>query len=391
MFSYTLTEQIQDDISRFAEVATRLDLVGTLPRTWSGRVRRDLEAEAVGASVALEGVPVTVDDVRRILVGDTPAGVSESDAALVRGYREAMQFVLTRADDPNFAWTAEVIRTIHTSVMARSWAARAGLYRERQNWLQSASTGEQVYLPPPTEAVPALVDTLAAWLSGPGESVPVLVRAALAHAWLAAVHPFLDGNGRTSRIVASLTMYRGGYRLPQFTSLEEWWGSHPDDYYGAFACLGPSWDAESDVTQFVSAHVSAQRRQADALSLRQTTEKLLWSALEDIVMHDLDMDSRAANALWDAFFGRDVTNRYYRGIADIPQVTASHDLKQLQTSGLLAAQGEGRSRSYIGTMRLLRSVVELFDLDVDAWGDGPMDASARGDAIAALAAKAVCP
>jgi Fic family protein len=298
-----------------------------------------------------------------------------------------MQFVLSRADDPAFAWNAEIFRNVHASVMARSWADRAGLYRDRQVWLTNARTGEQVYLPPANEDVSALVDRLAVWLGGAGDEVEPLVRAALAHVWLAAVHPFRDGNGRTARIVASLVMYRAGYRLPQFTSLEEWWGAHPQDYYSAFDCLGSGWNPDSDVTPFVEAHVAAQRRQADALSLKQATERVLWSALEDIVGHDLGMDIRTANALWDAFFGREVTNRYYRGVADIGQVTASHDLKQLQTSGLLAARGDGRSRSYVGTPELFRRVVELFSLQVDASGDGPVDSDLRTAVVSELAAK----
>jgi len=388
MFNYSLTSEIQADVARFAEVARRLDVVSTLPRTWSGRVRRDLQAEAIGASVALEGVPVTVDEVRRILAGDQPRTVSDEDASLVRGYREAMQFVLSRADDSAFVWSSEIFRTMHASVMARSYAARAGLYRDRQVWLTNSSTGEQVYLPPDNDDVPALMDEIADWLNGPGEAVSPLVRSALTHVWLAAVHPFRDGNGRTARIASSLVMYRSGYRLPQFTSLEEWWGAHPADYYTAFDCLGKSWDPDADVTPFVAAHVGAQRRQADALSLKEATERLLWAALEDIVVHGLGMDSRAANALWDAFFGREVTNRYYRGIAEVPQVTASHDLKQLQTSGLLAAQGGGRSRSYAGTIELVRRVATTFSLAVDTSGDGPIDADLRNTVVAALAHKA---
>ena len=387
MFIYSITPQIATDIERFEQVAKRFDVMNTLPRTWRGRVRRDLEAESIGASVALEGVAVTIDEVRRILAGDEPRNVTDEDIALVRGYREAMGYVLTRADDPSFAWTADTIRIIHASVMARSWAQRAGLYRERQNWLQD-SYGEQVYLSPPTEAVPGLVDELVEWLNDDVQSLPVLVQAALAHVMLAAIHPFQDGNGRTARIVASLTMYRGEHRSPAFTSLEEWWGAHPADYYAAFRCLGTEWDPHADVTPFVAAHVAAQRTQADALSLRHATERLLWSALEDIVMNELGMDERAANALWECFFGRPVTNRYYRGIADVPQVTASHDLKQLQTSGLIVAVGAGRSRSYTGTLDLARRVSELFELDVDVRGSGELDAEVRGDVTRALAAKA---
>ncbi len=391
MFQYSLTSEIQADIDRFEQTAKRLDVVSTLPRTWSGRVRRDLQAQAIGASVALEGVPVTADEVRRILAGDKPPGVSDEDTALVNGYREAMQFVLSRADDQAFTWTAEVFRSIHASVMARSWAERAGLYRDRQVWLTNSATGEQVYLPPAIEEVPALVDDLATWLESDGNQAPALVQAALAHVWLAAIHPFRDGNGRTARIVASLVMYRRGHRLPQFTSLEEWWGAHPVDYYAAFDCLGSGWSPSVDVTPFVAAHVSAQRRQVDALSLKNATEKLLWVALEDIVVYELGMDARAANALWDAFFGRVVTNRYYRGVADLRQVTASHDLKLLQASGLLAAQGGGRSRDYVGTLKLMRRLVELFDLPLDVGGDGPADAEVRDNIVATLAEKVAGP
>lgn len=385
MFNFQLTSEIQADVERFEQVAKRLDVVSTLPRTWSGRVRRDLQAEAVGASVALEGVRVTADETRRILAGDLPKSVTSEDTALVQGYREAMQFVLSRADDPSFAWNSEIFRRIHESVMARAWTSRAGLYRDREVWLTDARTGEQVYLPPAPDAVPELVDELAAWLQSEGAGLSPLVAAALAHVWLAAVHPFRDGNGRTARITASLVMYRGGFRVPQFTSLEEWWGAHSADYYAAFECLGRQWSDAADVTPFVAAHVSAQRCQADALSLRNATEKVLWSAIEDIVVHELGMDPRAANALWDAFFGREVTNRYYRGVADLSQVVASLDLKQLQTSGLLAATGSGPSRAYHATIELARRVSRLFELPVDLSGDAPFDAGVRGAIIAALA------
>jgi Fic family protein len=337
----------------------------------------------------MEGVPVTVNDVRRILADDRPPGVAEGDIALVRGYQEAMQLVLSRADDPAFRWNAEIIRAIHTSVMARSWVLKAGLYRDRQVWLTNSTTGQQLYQPPGPDDVPALVDELAAWLAGPADDAPVLVRAAIAHVWLAAIHPFLDGNGRTARIIASLVMYRGGFRLPQFTSLEEWWGQHPAEYYAAFDCLGETWSPDKDVTPFVLAHVDAQRRQVDALSLRNTTDKLLWSALEDIAAHELDMDPRVANALWDAFFGREVTNRYYRAVTDLTQVTASHDLKQLQTSGYLSATGEGRSRAYRGAISLYRRVVDLFGLPVDVRGDAPADSDLRNSILAELAKKMI--
>lgn len=76
-----------------------LDYRGPIPRTWAGRLRRDLEAEAVAASTSMDGVPVTVEEVHHILAGDRPGQIREEDTALVLGYRNAMSFILRRADD----------------------------------------------------------------------------------------------------------------------------------------------------------------------------------------------------------------------------------------------------------------------------------------------------
>lgn len=366
MYDFQITDAIQADLDRIDELCARLDSRGVLPRRWIGRMRRDLEAESVAASTSMEGVPVTVEEVRRILVGDVPATVSESDAALVRGYRDAMGLVLRRADDPDFTWSPELIRSIHDRVLAGDYAKGAGRYRKKQVHLAVESEARLVYTPPEAKSVPALVRGVCEWLESRADD-PAAINAAVAHVRLAGVHPFADGNGRTARIVASLAMYRGGFRLPEFTSLEEWWGAHRDDYYRAFECLGAEWDDGTDVTPFIEAHVHAQKSQVEALSLRQATERAIWTALNDLVTEDLHTDSRMVDALYDAFFGRPVTNRYYRGLADLSPVVAAQDLQRLAASGMLRTVGAGRSTAYEGTSRLAMAVADAARVEgVDA-------------------------
>ncbi|MFQ5460125.1 MAG: Fic family protein [Anaerolineae bacterium] len=366
MYAFRLPGDIQADLARLAGLRRRLDARGVLPRRWIGRLRRDLEADAVAASTSMEGVPVTGQEVRRILAGDRPPSVSEGDAALVAGYREAMSFVLRRADSTGFDWHRELIISIHDRVMGGDFSLGAGDYRRNHVFVGSASRGS-VYAPPAPELVPGLVDELARWLSQ-ADDVPPPVRAALAHIGLAGIHPFSDGNGRTARILASLAMYRGGFRLPEFTSLEEWWGRHLDDYYSAFECLGEGWRPDVDVTPFVRAHVRAQVAQVESLSLRHSTEGAVWVALEDVVTEDLPGPPRMTDALYDAFFGRRVTNRYYRGLADVSAATAASDLKRLQSAGLLAAEGAGRNTSYVGTARLMAVVGAAAGIDLPQAG-----------------------
>ena len=233
----------------------RLDYRGPLPRAWAGRLRRDLEAEAVAASTSMEGVPVTVEEVHRILAGDRPPETREADVVLVRGYRDAMSFVLRRADDAAFRWDRELLIGLHDRILGGRLGAGAGRLRTGPAYLVDDRTVGLSFTPPPPEQVAELVDTACATAQG-GLEHPAIA-AAWIHVAVAAIHPFADGNGRAARVAASLAMYRGGFRRPEFTSLEQWWGRHRADYYAAFRCLGPAFDPNVDVTPFVRAHVEA--------------------------------------------------------------------------------------------------------------------------------------
>ena len=92
-------------------------------------------------------------------------------------------------------------------------------------YVGNSATGELIFTPAEPGAVPALTDE-AMGVMHAGHPHP-----AVAAAWVHLVdrsHPPVPrrGNGRTARLSASLAMLRGGFRLPEFTSLEEWWGRH---------------------------------------------------------------------------------------------------------------------------------------------------------------------
>jgi Fic family protein len=325
----------------------------------------------------MEGVPVTVDEVRRILVGEQPKQTRDEDAALVRGYREAMNFVLRRADAPAFRWDPELIIGLHDRILAGNWAEGAGRFRDGPAFIVDSRTGQPRFEPPEASRVP---DLIAAACERMEAGHP---HAAIAAAWVhvaaAAIHPFKDGNGRAARVLASLGMYRAGFRLPEFTSLEEWWGRHLPEYYAAFECLGSSFDREVEVTSFIEAHMEAQVHQVRALDLRERTQRRIWSAIADVV-ESVGLEPRVVNAAWDAFFGREVTPRYYRPLADVSTATATNDLAGAVAAGLLRPKGQGRSRRYAAGEALVPLVAGRVGIDVTG-----SNAAARDVIVAELA------
>ncbi len=367
MFEFAITETIESDTARIEELRNWLDRRGPDLHGWQIRLRRELEAGAVAASTSMEGVPVTVAEVVRILAGDGVASVSMQDADLVRGYRDAMRHAFARSEASGFAWSPELVLALHAMTMGPSRHAWPGSFRDAGVYVVNNRTNEVIYEAPAAERVPGLLGELCEWANS--SQLPAPVISALMHLGVARIHPFKDGNGRVARILASLAMYRAGYRDMAFTTLEEWWGTHLGEYYQALQLLGPSFDRVTDVTSFVETHVAAQRTQVEARGMSMDVERAVWVALVNIASADLAMPSRAADALFDCFFGRDLTNRYYRSIADVSPGSAANDLARMQASGLIAARGAGRSRAYEGTFRLLARVAAEAGVSVVA-GEG---------------------
>jgi Fic family protein len=354
------------DTGVFSDVSGQLDRWAQrlderiLSRRWEGRLRRALEAEAVAASTSMEGVPVTVDDTLKILAGGDPETVSPKDQALVRGYRDAMTYVQRRADDGSLAWNRELIVGVQDRIVAGDVAAGAGRLRTGAAWITNNRSGQVVFEPPPPDAVPDLVDEICRTIDE-ADWHPV-VTAAWTHVAIAAVHPFLDGNGRTARVFSSLAMYRGGFRHPAFTNLEEWWGKNPDSYYKAFDCLGERFDPGTDVTSFVVNHAFGQLSQVWELAFRQRVEGMLWTTLEN-VLEDRGLPERLANALYDSFFGRDITTSYYRDMIGASAATARNDIIAATAAGLLRAEGRTRGRRYTSGTGLVQALANVLDTE----------------------------
>lgn len=126
-------------------------------------------------------------------------------------------------------------------------------YRTVQNIIREAGSGAIVYLPPEARDVPALMADLVFWITE--AHIPSPLIAAIAHYQFATIHPYLDGNGRTARLLATLILHIGGYGLKGIYSLEEYYAQDLLGYYHALD-IGPSHNyyegrVQADITPWI--------------------------------------------------------------------------------------------------------------------------------------------
>jgi len=118
------------------------------------------------------------------------------------------------------------------------------------------------------------------------------------------------------------------------------------------------------------------RSQVRALDLRQRVERRIWEALEEVAA-DARLKLRVVNALWDAFFDREVTPAYYIPLADVSRATATNDLAAAVSAGLLEPRGGGRSRRYVAAPSICGLIAAALGID-------PVEHATRESIVAVL-------
>jgi hypothetical protein len=263
---------------------------------WENAVRRDAELgpgnwrmlavwpaardASVSASTGIEGNPLGPAQVEEVLAG----AAVDADANHIReveNYNRALNLARDVTQRRDFSWSHELIHLINGTVMEDLPRDTHGNYRGHGDEMAVG-----IFSGPSPLVVQALMDELVAWLRRPNRA-PRLIRSALLHLNVIAIHPFNDGNGRTARILAAMELILDGVRSPELISIEAYLRRNRDDYIAALrTTLGPSCDPENHAvgdwldyyTRISLDRLEARNRILDALP---TDIGVLVSALAD--------------------------------------------------------------------------------------------------------------
>ncbi|HMN29471.1 MAG TPA: Fic family protein [Caldilineaceae bacterium] len=193
-------------LQRIDEKKRRLDQLRPLPLSAVQRLQEQLMVEWIYHSNAIEGNTLTLRETQLILqTGLTIGGKSLREHFEVINHREAITFVEALVAQGE-AVTPFQVRQIHALVLKGIDDENAGHYRQLPVRIIGA-----LYQPPEAWEVPRLITEWGDWLEGAAKQLHPVEQASLAHHQLAAIHPFIDGNGRTARLVMNLLLLKDGF------------------------------------------------------------------------------------------------------------------------------------------------------------------------------------
>ncbi|MEO6323200.1 MAG: Fic family protein [Thermoanaerobaculia bacterium] len=162
-----------------------------------------------------------------------------------------------------------------------------GVYRKVQNAVVNSTTGKVVYMPPAPLDVPPLMSDLVDWLRQETIVHPVLV-AGISQFQLVHIHPFLDGNGLTSRLLSTLLLYRSGYDFKRLFTISELYDRDRARFCSAIQAVR---EQDMDMTTWIEFFVEGLATQLEEVKTRG-----VLAIKNDLTARKLGLNARQAVA-----------------------------------------------------------------------------------------------
>lgn len=339
--NFEYSDKIVSNLTLIAE-ARAIILSAPLVPKWEVSLRRDALLRSAHSSTAIEGNRLSLEQVSNLARG-REVMATRKDKQEVLNYFEALERIPEFAD--RLPFTKADLLEVHEIVTKKTLEnpKDEGVFRDRQVVVGNRITGEVVFMPPPTEQVPKLVDKLLEWFnSNDVAGLDPVLEAGIVHYEIARIHPFIDGNGRTARVMASLTLYKRGFDVKRFFALDDYYDQDRPSYYNALNEVDQKTLDLSGWLEYFTDGV--------AVSLNGVKERVIGLSKDIKVLKERGQIALTERQMKIVEFmtqrGR-ITNRDVQGMFKISDRAALKEIRKLVDLKVIKAEGGGRSLHYV--------------------------------------------
>ncbi|MHB8743806.1 MAG: Fic family protein [Sulfuricaulis sp.] len=325
---FTITPALLARVEQIAVLRERI-LLATVQVPWIPALQKDTRTRNTHSSTAIEGNPLTLEQVRAVEEGREIPVVAQRAKREVTNYFAGLRFIETKASKKSI--THEDIFALHrilaAEVMDQGTAGRYRTIRVRVGG----------YVPPPPEDVSGLMFELLTWWNKGSASLSPVLSSAIVHYRFEAIHPFADGNGRAGRALALWELYRRGFDTHHIFSVDEfYWEDRPRYYQALDAVRQEGENLTSWLEYSAEGLLSTLERvwtRVQKLSSQSTKKLVLRPKQEQLLQMLRDNKSMSPSEIWSAL--------------DISKQGALDLLNPLIDAGLVKRVGSKKSGRYI--------------------------------------------
>lgn len=198
------------------------------------------------ASTSIEGNNLRLTDVKRLLKNNS-VNIKDSEREVLN-YNEALKFLNDGIKEKSLKLNNRLILKTHRLVTNKLLLGdNCGKYRQDSVIVHNPLTREIVYIPPDFQDVKDLMDDLLAFVKKQETEMDPLILAGIFHKQFVLIHPFMDGNGRTCRLVTKVLLAELGLDTFELFSFENFYNLNVTKYFSLVGESGNYYDLQKDV------------------------------------------------------------------------------------------------------------------------------------------------
>lgn len=292
---FSITPKLLSQVEIVAALRERI-LSAAVELSWMPALQKDTRTRNVHASTAIEGNPLTLEQVRAVEEGREPAASDPRSRREVVNYFAGLRYVEKNAAKKTIRH--EDLFNLHRILAGEVMdQGEAGRYR-------SIAVRVGNYLPPTPNEVSGLMFELLDWWNKRSTGLSPVLSSAILHYRFEAIHPFADGNGRTGRALALWELYRRGFDTHHIFSVDEYYWEDRPRYYAALEAVR---HAGEDLTSWLEYCAEGLRQTLERVWLRvqaydlKSPEKIVLRPKQERLLELLrDHGTMAPAELWSA-------------------------------------------------------------------------------------------
>ncbi len=321
---FTITPKINKSLVEVERVRGFLDAV-KLKDEWITDMQKKALILESHHSTHIEGTALNLAQAQDILSGKKVKGINRDDEKELLNYKKAMDFIskYLGKEDPV---TEGLIRELHKILVkgVRGEKADPGNYRKIQNYVVNSRTKEVIYTPPSPLEVPHLMKEFVCWINKESEDLSPILISGIAQFQFVLIHPFIDGNGRSARLLSTLILYKTGYDFKRLFTISEFYDKNRPGYYEAIQSVRKN---SMNMTAWLEYFVNGLRSQM--AEIQGKGKQLIKQDAKFQKIKKLSLNSRQEKAIKFILQNDKITVNDYQKVVSCIRRTAQRDMEDL--------------------------------------------------------------
>lgn len=350
---FIITQKINKSLVEIERVRGFLDAI-KLKDEWFADMQKETLILETHYSTHIEGTELSLEQAKSILEGKDIRGIRPDDKKELLNYKKAMDFIskYLGKEDPI---TEGLIRELHKILVrgVRGDQADPGNYRKIQNYVVNSRTREIIYTPPSPLEVPHLMKEFVEWLNVTKDLSHILV-AGIVQFQFVHIHPFIDGNGRTARLLSTLILYKTGYDFKRLFTLSEYYDKDRSAYYKAIQSVRQN---NMEMTTWLEYFVNGLISQMT--EIHKKGKKIIIAENFVRKFQNYNLNIRQEKIIRYLVINDNIDNEQCQKLCGSIKRTATRDLISLVKKGLLEKKGKKKGTYYIFSYNVGRKIRDI--------------------------------